>query len=119
MAVSTEQSAGAAAIRPFTFAFPETELETLRARIAATQWPERETVADQSQGVPLATMQDLARYWATDYDWRRCEAKLNALPHSSPRSTGWTSISSTFARSTRTRCRSSSRTAGRARSSSS
>jgi pimeloyl-ACP methyl ester carboxylesterase len=53
----------------------------LRRRITATQWPEKETVADQSQGVPLATMQELARYWATDYDWRKVEAKLNTLPH--------------------------------------
>jgi pimeloyl-ACP methyl ester carboxylesterase len=80
MAVRTEKSAGAAAIRPFTFEFPEAELEALRARIAATRWPERETVADQSQGVPLATIQKLARYWMTDYDWRKCEANLNALP---------------------------------------
>ena len=80
MAVTTEASASATAIRPFTIEFPETELEELRARIAATRWPEKETVADQSQGVPLATIQELARYWATEYDWRRCEAKLNALP---------------------------------------
>ena len=81
MAVTTEASAGATAIRPFTIEFPEAELEALRARIAATRWPEKETVADQSQGVPLAMIQELARYWATDYDWRTCEAKLNALPH--------------------------------------
>ena len=52
----------------------------LRERVAATRWPDQETVADDSQGVQLATMQELARYWATDYDWRKCEAKLNALP---------------------------------------
>jgi pimeloyl-ACP methyl ester carboxylesterase len=52
----------------------------MRRRIAATNWPERETVADQSQGVPLAMIQELARYWATEYDWRRCEATLNVLP---------------------------------------
>ena len=52
----------------------------LRRRIAATQWPEKETVADQSPGVQLATIQELACYWATDYDWRKCEAKLKALP---------------------------------------
>ncbi|HEY4780759.1 MAG TPA: epoxide hydrolase, partial [Chthoniobacterales bacterium] len=52
----------------------------MRKRIAATNWPERETVVDESQGVQFATMQKLARYWATDYDWRTCEAKLNALP---------------------------------------
>jgi pimeloyl-ACP methyl ester carboxylesterase len=69
-----------AAVRPFQVGFPEAELAELRRRINATRWPERETVADDSQGVPLALMQELARYWASDYDWRRCEAKLNALP---------------------------------------
>ena len=68
-------------IRPFTVDVPEEELDDLRARIAATRWPEKETVDDQSQGVQLATMQALARYWATEYDWRKCEAKLNAVPH--------------------------------------
>src|SRR5437667_10055369 len=68
------------AIRPFQANFPETELAGLRRRINATKWPERETVTDASQGVQLATMQNLARYWGTDYDWRKCEAKLNALP---------------------------------------
>jgi pimeloyl-ACP methyl ester carboxylesterase len=68
------------AIRPFRINIPEDQLVNLRRRVAATQWPERETVTDQSQGVPLATMQKLARYWATDYDWRMCEAKLKALP---------------------------------------
>ena len=58
----------------------EAELEELRKRINATKWPERETVADVSQGTQLATIQKLARYWASDYDWRKCEAKLNALP---------------------------------------
>ena len=67
-------------IRPFHVDIPDEALEDLRRRIAATHWPEKETVADQSQGVPLATIQKLARYWATDYDWRKCEAKLNALP---------------------------------------
>jgi pimeloyl-ACP methyl ester carboxylesterase len=81
MSGTTENSAGATAIRPFTAEIPEAELEALRARIAATRWPEKETVADASQGVPLATMQELARYWGTGYDWRRCEAKLSALPH--------------------------------------
>jgi pimeloyl-ACP methyl ester carboxylesterase len=80
MTVTIEKSADAAAIRPFTIETPEADLEDLRARIVATQWPEKETVPDDSQGVPLATMQKLARYWATDYDWRRCEAELNALP---------------------------------------
>jgi pimeloyl-ACP methyl ester carboxylesterase len=70
----------AAEIRPFEVAFSDDELADLRSRIEATRWPERETVADDSQGVRLALMQELARYWATDYDWRACEAKLNALP---------------------------------------
>src|SRR5687767_4473207 len=67
-------------VRPFSIDVSEAALVDLRRRIAATQWPEKETVADESQGVPLATMQELARYWATDYEWRKCEAKLNALP---------------------------------------
>src|SRR5215212_6498410 len=70
-----------ATIRPFHVSVPEAELEDLRARIAATRWPEKETVEDASQGVQLATMQALARYWASEYDWRKCEAKLKALPH--------------------------------------
>src|SRR5687767_8378631 len=69
------------AVRPFHFKAPQTELTELRSRIKATKWPERETVKDHSQGVPLATMQKLARYWATDYDWRKCQARLNALPN--------------------------------------
>jgi hypothetical protein len=68
------------AIRPFRIDISDEALDELRRRIAATQWPEKETVADSSQGVPLATIQELARYWATDYDWRKVEAKLNALP---------------------------------------
>jgi pimeloyl-ACP methyl ester carboxylesterase len=72
---------GAAKIRPFNVEIPQERLDDLRRRIAATQWPEKETVDDSSQGVPLETMRELARYWATDYDWRTCEAKLNALPH--------------------------------------
>jgi len=67
------------AIRPFHVNVPEAELTELRRRINATRWPERETVGDASQGVQLATVQQLARYWATEYDWRKCEAKLNAL----------------------------------------
>jgi len=67
-------------IRPFRVDTPEEEIADLRRRIAATRWPERETVADDSQGVRLAMMQELAGYWGTDYDWRKCEAKLNALP---------------------------------------
>jgi pimeloyl-ACP methyl ester carboxylesterase len=67
-------------IRPFQVDIPDQALEDLRRRIAATNWPEKETVTDQSQGVPLAMIQKLARYWMTDYDWRTCEARLNALP---------------------------------------
>ena len=67
-------------IRPFRVDVPSEALEDLRRRVAATNWPEKETVADQSQGVPLAMMQKLARYWMTDYDWRTCQAKLNDLP---------------------------------------
>jgi pimeloyl-ACP methyl ester carboxylesterase len=67
-------------IRPFRVDIPEEELVDLRRRIAAARWPSRELVADRSQGVQLATMQALARYWTTDYDWRKAEAKLNALP---------------------------------------
>jgi pimeloyl-ACP methyl ester carboxylesterase len=67
-------------IRPFHVNIPEEELAELRRRIAAARWPSRELVADRSQGVQLATMQELTRYWATEHDWRACEAKLNALP---------------------------------------
>src|SRR6266852_162428 len=69
------------AIRPFHVNFPEAELTDLRRRINATKFPERETVTDTSQGVQLATMQALARYWGTEYDWRKIESKLSALPH--------------------------------------
>ncbi|SCG78699.1 Pimeloyl-ACP methyl ester carboxylesterase [Micromonospora echinaurantiaca] len=81
MAVKTEARTGAAEVRPFNIEVPEAALADLRARIRATRWPNKETVKDDSQGVPLALMQDLARYWANDYDWRRCEARLKALPH--------------------------------------
>src|SRR5260221_2630645 len=67
-------------IRPFSFHASEAELTELRNRISATRWPEREAVADPSQGVQLAFIQALARYWATDYNWRRCEAQLNSHP---------------------------------------
>ena len=73
------QTADKPAIRAFRVSFPEAELGDLRNRISATRWPERETVADASQGVQLATIRKLAHYWATEYDWRRCETKLNAL----------------------------------------
>ena len=68
------------AIRPFRVNIPEADLADLKRRLAATRWPEKETVADDSQGVPLAMLQDLVRYWRTDYDWRKVEARLNALP---------------------------------------
>src|SRR3954470_14664182 len=68
-------------IRPFHIDVPEEELADLRARIAATRWPEKESVDDPSQGVQLATMKALARYWETEYDWRKCEARLNAVPN--------------------------------------
>jgi len=67
-------------IRPFRVEMPEEAIADLRRRIATTRWPSKELVADRSQGVQLATIQELARYWATDYDWRADEAKLNALP---------------------------------------
>ena len=68
------------AIRPFRVNVPDEQLVDLRRRIAATRWPDQETVTDQSQGVQLAKLQELVRYWGTDYDWRKAEAKLNALP---------------------------------------
>jgi pimeloyl-ACP methyl ester carboxylesterase len=68
------------AIRPFRVHVPQAAIDDLRRRIAATRWPDKETVADQSQGVQLATMKELVRYWGTEYDWRKAEAKLNALP---------------------------------------
>jgi pimeloyl-ACP methyl ester carboxylesterase len=70
----------ATGIRSFQIDIPDEALDELRRRVEATNWPEKETVEDQSQGVPLAMIQELARYWATEYDWRRCEAALNALP---------------------------------------
>ena len=76
----TEQATDTTAIRPFQVNVPEAELTELRRRINATRWPDRETVTDASQGVQLATTQAVARYWATEYDWRKCQARLNALP---------------------------------------
>jgi hypothetical protein len=77
---SAQAATTSEAVRPFRIEISEADLVDLRRRIVATRWPERETVADDSQGVPLAMMQELARYWARDYDWRKCEATLNALP---------------------------------------
>ncbi len=68
------------AVRTFRINVPEEALADLRRRISATKWPDKETVADASQGVQFATIQELARYWATEHDWRKCEARLNALP---------------------------------------
>src|SRR5256712_10904177 len=77
---TTAQAANKTALRPFHVNFPEAELTELRRRIKATKWPERETVTDATQGVQLATIQALARYWETEYDWRKVESRLNALP---------------------------------------
>src|SRR5882672_8782143 len=79
-AQSNAPEAGKDTIRPFKANVPEKDLIDLRRRIAATRWPDKETVADQSQGVQLARLQELVRYWGTDYDWRKAEAKLNTLP---------------------------------------
>ena len=78
--VAQQTSSEKDVLRPFQVNVPEEELTELRRRVNATRWPERETVPDQSQGVQLATLQALARYWATEYDWRKCQARLNALP---------------------------------------
>src|SRR5678815_93118 len=67
-------------IRTFQVHFPQADLDDLRRRVLATKWPDKELVADQSQGVQLSTMQALAHYWSTDYNWRKCEAKLNSYP---------------------------------------
>jgi Epoxide hydrolase N terminus len=80
VSVTTETPAGATEIRPFHVDVPDEALDDLRRRIAATRWPEKETVADDTQGVQLATMEELVRYWGTEYDFRRFEARLNALP---------------------------------------
>ena len=79
MATLTQETT-ATEVRPFRVDMPEEAIADLRRRIVATHWPHKELVADQSQGVQLATLQELARYWANEYDWRKCEAKLNALP---------------------------------------
>jgi pimeloyl-ACP methyl ester carboxylesterase len=81
MNAAVQSPSGDAAIRPFRYTAPEADLVDLRNRIAAARLPERETVGDFSQGVPLATVQKLARYWATEYDWRKVEARLNAVPN--------------------------------------
>ena len=78
--MSATTVAAETAIRPFRVSIPEEQVTDLHRRIAATRWPNKELVADRSQGVQLATLQELARFWVTDYDWRTCEARLNALP---------------------------------------
>ena len=79
--LSTATTPASDAIRPFRVHFSDAELTEMRRRISATQWPDRETVTDQSQGPQLATLQKLARYWEKEYDWRNVEARLNALPN--------------------------------------
>lgn len=74
-------AAGNDAIRPFQISFPDEELADLRRRVQATRWPDREQVSDTTQGVQLATMQQLAQHWAAEHDWRKCEARLNAVPN--------------------------------------
>jgi pimeloyl-ACP methyl ester carboxylesterase len=81
MAATSQVSADGTAIRPLTGEIPQADLDDLRARIVATRWPEKETAEDLSQGPRLAMMQALARYWAQEYDWRKCEERLDALPH--------------------------------------
>src|SRR6202050_2465103 len=76
----TTTASAESAVRPFRIEISQGEIDELRRRIDATRWPTRELVKDRSQGVQLATIQELARYWTTDYDWRKCEARLNALP---------------------------------------
>jgi pimeloyl-ACP methyl ester carboxylesterase len=80
MSTPTPSTGADPAVRPFQVNMPDEEIADLRQRIAAVRWPSQELVADRSQGVQLATIQELTRYWATDYDWRKCEVKLNALP---------------------------------------
>jgi pimeloyl-ACP methyl ester carboxylesterase len=80
MAITAEKPASDIAVRPFKIDVSEADLADLRARVLATRWPEKETVDDLSQGTPLATVQALAQYWATTYDWRRCEARINSYP---------------------------------------
>lgn len=80
-APATRQTAGNTSIRPFSYRATDEELNDLRRRVAATRLPDKEPVSDFSQGVKLATVQKLARYWATEYDWRKVEARMNSLPH--------------------------------------
>ena len=92
-------------IRPFRVEVPQEELDDLRRRVAATRWPSTELVKDRSQGVQLATVQELARYWTGEYDWRRAEARLNALPQFMTEINGVDIHFIQCGRRTRTRCR--------------
>jgi epoxide hydrolase len=92
-------------VHPFRLAVPDAVLADLRARLQATRWPERETVPDWSQGVPLTYVQEFCAYWTDKHDWRAREAALNAFPSSRPRSTSWTCTSTTCAPRIRARCR--------------
>jgi hypothetical protein len=92
-------------IRPFRVDIAEEQLTDLRLRIAATRWPDKETVADQSQGAHLAQVQELVRYWGTGYDWRKFEARLNALPQFVTNLDGLDIHFIHSGRVTRTRCR--------------
>ena len=77
---ATRAAASDTSIRPFSAHVPDADVADLRRRLAATRWPTKELVEDRSQGVQLETLRELVRYWGTEYDWRRCEARLNALP---------------------------------------
>ncbi len=105
MSVTTEKPAGATAIRAFRVDIPEDELTDLRRRVAATRWPDKETVADQSQGAKLAKLQGPVTYWGSDYDWRKFEAKLNALPQFVTKLDGLDIHFIHASRAARTRCR--------------
>ena len=111
MTVSTSDKlasagAGAATIRPFRIEVPQEEIDELRRRVRATRWPDKETVTDRSQGVQLEKLRPLVEYWGSEYDWRKVEATLNALPQFITEIDGLESSSRTSARLTKTRCRS-------------
>ena len=93
-------------ITPFVLDIPESELERLRARLDLTRWPDAENGEGWNQGVPLDRAKALVHYWRHEYDWRRCEAMLNASGNTAPRSTVSASTSCTFARHTQERCHS-------------
>ena len=101
----TRTTTEAPSIHPFHVEVPQEDLDELRRRITATRWPSKELVDDRSQGVQLATMQALSRYWTMDYDWRACEARLNALPQFTTEIDGVEIHFIHVSRSTRTLCR--------------